>query len=277
MKNSEFTKETVSIRELVELYAKSKEKKYSRESSWDYCYGIAKCMYARKSELTEWDYDFMALNLGFYLASWGMYRGSAFLLKYSYKIHIMPIKYIFGKDELWGDKALTSSECENLRTELEKLYRHDITETLITKILLGLTGKIIAYDTNCENALKVLGYTGSLSSWDEIYNDALSPSDSVFKSFENEELCKYPTYEYKDGHYVESGKAGYPAIKYLDMFLFEYGVLADAIDKINSGDDNKIKDAKEALSGIDEMIFDNYFLKKRIKGLEDRIRCILRR
>lgn len=54
-------------------------------------------------------------------------------------------------------------------------------------------------------------------------------------------------------------------------------MLADAIDKINSGDDNKIKDAKEALSGIDEMIFDNYFLKKCIKGLEDRIRCILRR
>jgi hypothetical protein len=34
------------------------------------------------------DRDHAALQLGFYLASWGMYRGSGFLLQHAYTIHL---------------------------------------------------------------------------------------------------------------------------------------------------------------------------------------------
>lgn len=39
-------------------------------------------------DLTNEDYDFLALHLSLYLASWGMYRGSGILLYTDYKIHI---------------------------------------------------------------------------------------------------------------------------------------------------------------------------------------------
>ena len=97
----------------------------------------------------------MALNLAFYLASWGMYRGSSFLLDKSYKIHIEPVKLIFSKDELW-EGPLSSIELTAFGKELANVYgvgdkvrasnngiSGNMTDTLFTKILLGLTGNVI--------------------------------------------------------------------------------------------------------------------------------------
>ena len=44
--------------------------------------------------LTEEKIDFLSLHLGFYLASWGMMRGSTELLDKDYKIHIPAVKVI---------------------------------------------------------------------------------------------------------------------------------------------------------------------------------------
>lgn len=38
------------------------------------------------------DYDYLSLQLAYYLASWGMLRGSSFLLWKDYKIHIPMVK-----------------------------------------------------------------------------------------------------------------------------------------------------------------------------------------
>ena len=38
------------------------------------------------------DYDYLSLQLAFYLASWGMYRGSSFLLQKDYKVHEAVVK-----------------------------------------------------------------------------------------------------------------------------------------------------------------------------------------
>ncbi|WP_181023629.1 hypothetical protein [Brevibacillus laterosporus] len=40
-----------------------------------------------KKKMTDEVLDYLSLLLAFYLASWGMYRGSSFLLQKDYKVH----------------------------------------------------------------------------------------------------------------------------------------------------------------------------------------------
>src|ERR1700724_165165 len=51
---------------------------HDRDRSWEHCY-----RYFRSADAStiRKDHDQAALQLGFYLASWGMYRGSSFLLQ----------------------------------------------------------------------------------------------------------------------------------------------------------------------------------------------------
>lgn len=62
-----------------------KTKEGDRFYSWRYCYDRFNSNMDDCSEEDRTDY--LALNLAFYLASWGMYRGSSFLLQYDYTIH----------------------------------------------------------------------------------------------------------------------------------------------------------------------------------------------
>ena len=43
------------------------------------------------------DGDHLALSSAFYLASWGMYRESSFLLQYDYQIHRAVVDYLLDK------------------------------------------------------------------------------------------------------------------------------------------------------------------------------------
>ena len=75
-----------------------------RFKSWEYCYTAF-------GNLDSVDY--LSLHLAFYLASWGMYRGSSFLLQKDYRIHIPVVK------ELLSEKydALAGIKCVDFRKE----------------------------------------------------------------------------------------------------------------------------------------------------------------
>lgn len=77
---------------------------HSRNKSWIHCHN-AFC--ENRNITTDTTLDYLSLQLAFYLASWGMYRGSSFLLQKDYKVHIPIIKII--QDEkynpLWGITA----------------------------------------------------------------------------------------------------------------------------------------------------------------------------
>lgn len=55
-----------------------------RYRSWEHCY---KCFNDARNNSAS-DLDYLSLQLAFYLASWGMYRGSSFLLQKDYKVHV---------------------------------------------------------------------------------------------------------------------------------------------------------------------------------------------
>src|SRR5215472_9314657 len=76
---------------------------HHRYRSWEHCYGY---FHKNTPEAIAADRDRAALHLGFYLASWGMYRGSSFLLQHAYTIHLGVIDQLLAPrfSVLWGQE-----------------------------------------------------------------------------------------------------------------------------------------------------------------------------
>ena len=127
-----------------------------RYASFDYCFNYFQNSTA---EILEADIEKSCLELAFYLASWGMLRGSSFLLQKSVKHYEPLIKYIIQlkKDNhgIWNIDA-HNYDNESIQTILEvyknitslimgedKSNRHLV---LTTKIMLGVFGCVPAFD-----------------------------------------------------------------------------------------------------------------------------------
>ncbi len=150
------------IRSATVFYEQLKCDEHGRYRSWEYCYGHF--MDARSQENP--DVDYLSLQLAFYLASWGMYRGSSFLLQKDYRIHIPVTRELLKSkyDPLAGIECAEYRKPEmqklliELNDSLEKYYnevrihvkekepQNKLSHTLITKILMGTLGCVPAYD-----------------------------------------------------------------------------------------------------------------------------------
>lgn len=144
------------------FYNNLKKDENGRYRSWEHCY--ENFYHARGNDNA--DVDYLSLQLAFYLASWGMYRGSSFLLQKDYKVHIPVAKELL-KPEY---NPLLGIECRELKKDsnkglLRKLnsflseyyyearktvkgedLKSPISYTLITKVLMGTLGCVPAYD-----------------------------------------------------------------------------------------------------------------------------------
>ena len=146
----------------IRKYYKCAKDPDSRFRSWDYCYDFFRKNY-NKLHLPEVEDD-AARQLGLYLASWGMYRGSGFLLQYAYTVHKPVIRALASSEEfldlLQHDVGAKNSDIELTQTimDLVKLVRKAYcpfgrrfdkkpTDTLVTKVLLGTVGCLPARDT----------------------------------------------------------------------------------------------------------------------------------
>ena len=72
------------IKSATTFYNQLKADQNGRYRSWEHCY---KCFHDARNDSNA-DYDYLSLQLAFYLASWGMYRGSSFLLESNKNIHL---------------------------------------------------------------------------------------------------------------------------------------------------------------------------------------------
>jgi hypothetical protein len=127
-----------------------------RYASFDYCYNYFQ---DASSEELKADIEKSCLEISFYLASWGMLRGSSFLLQKSIKHYEPLVRYIIQLKEdnhpIW-DIDTNSYTDKNISTLLE-VYG-DVTKLIIgneknnrhivltTKIILGIFGCIPAFD-----------------------------------------------------------------------------------------------------------------------------------
>ena len=150
------------IKSSTEYYNNLKAGENGRYRSWEHCYSY----FIKGRSGKEIDYDYLSLQLAFYLASWGMYRGSSFLLQKDYKVHIPVVKELLSEkyDVLAGIKCVSFKEKSNqqllldinsflgqyydkIRREVkEQELKNQLSFTLITKILMGTLGCVPAYD-----------------------------------------------------------------------------------------------------------------------------------
>ncbi len=218
-----------------EFYGALQADENDRYKSWEHCY---KVFGENQNNTNEEIIDYLCLNLAFYLASWGMYRGSSFLLQKDYKVHKKAVlemqKTEYNSlrnatpDELVTEENLL--KLFNLQGKLEEIYQEIkdsvsksktvVSDTLITKILMGVFGCVPAYD-------RYVKYT--LKEYDLGRNTFKNPMalKDIYKIYEN-----YKTIINSERDRINSYGFEYPFMKVIDIFLWQIGFDDDIEGKL---------------------------------------------
>lgn len=196
---------------------------HGRYMSWQHCYNAFK---ENRNNVDEKTIDYLSLHLAFYLASWGMYRGSSFLLQKDYKVHIPIVKIILEEryTPLLGISAESLLEdsniylLEEISNRIRKAYADEMpsfegginnaTDTLITKILLGTLGCVPAYDRYYVQAVREYNISSGLFNGESI-------KDVAKYYLKNKELFEIVRAE------LSLCGTEYPPMKLMDMCMWQ--------------------------------------------------------
>lgn len=202
-----------------------------RYASFDYCFNYFQSHRQNPAALVSaGGLETSCLQLGFYLASWGMLRGSSALLWRSSKHLATLVGVIAGDlDYLWGlDVDGYDADTVPKLREAERVVRRALrdapevesslegtrikgvvaSEILTTKILLGVFGCVPAFDTYFRSGFRVSTF-GPKALWKikEFYD----ANADVLDRFH------IPTVDFASG---ESTDLIYPKAKLIDMVFF---------------------------------------------------------
>lgn len=214
----------------TEFYEQLRKDENGRYRSWEYCYGHF--MEARQQEAP--DVDHLSLQLAFYLASWGMYRGSSFLLQKDYRIHIPVVRELLNpkynplagiecieyrktevQDLLKDINAYISNYYNKVRLQVkEETPKNKLSDTLITKVLMGTLGCVPAYDRYFITGLR-----------DQKVSTGLYNMRSLLKLVDFYEENKKILEAAREGLKVNG--MPYPQMKLLDMGFWQIGFELD--------------------------------------------------
>ena len=190
---------------LIDRFSDIDNNKRSSDHQWEHCFQY----FSGKSK----DLDLGCLHLGFYLASWGMYRGSAEVRKFDHLIHRPVVQEVLlSKYDPLREASLESllgslDLVWNLVTKIQTLYPSAITvtDTLLTKILMGTLGCTPAYDRYFRAGVATEGISQTFSR----------------KGFHSLLLhCQQ-----RSQGFLEAQKQipGYPVMRLVDMYYFAVG------------------------------------------------------
>lgn len=142
----------------IDTYLRNGGHQYHRYHSWNHCYSLFQKLISKKVVLGK-EKDIFAVHLAFFLASWGMYRGSSQLLQLDYTIFLPVVDALLDHDNIEINnlsyeghiadhkvsKMLAISNA--IRMVLEPhMAPSRPSDTLITKILLGTLCFVPALD-----------------------------------------------------------------------------------------------------------------------------------
>ena len=100
----------VSMQNVLAFYEYIVNDPHHRYRSWDHCYSYFQGLVPSS---TKKDIDLASVHLAFYLASWGMYRGSSFIIWKDYQIHIPTIRTLLEQQY----RPLRNLDVNTVRTE----------------------------------------------------------------------------------------------------------------------------------------------------------------
>lgn len=190
--------------------------KTHRFKSWDNCFDVFNDPESKENR---------GLHLAFYLASWGMYRGSSGLLQKNHLIHDRAVEILYKTEhqKLKYDsvKTITKENIKGilrLKLELSDYYKNipyskgtgepksiSPTDTLLSKIMLGTLGCVPAYDRYFIDGLKEEG----------------------FKNFKFDEASLVELFDFINDNKDEienlKTEINYPTMKILDMYFWQIG------------------------------------------------------
>ncbi len=145
-----------------------------RYTSFDYCFNYFQVFHEERrirDLAARPALQMSCLQLAFYLASWGMYRASADLLQRSVR-HLVPLVEAIAAtpETVWAADANDYSgrgrtsllEASN---RLRRAHPGGMTDTLVTKVMLGVFGCVPAFDTNFKTGAHLGGFGHSSLEW----------------------------------------------------------------------------------------------------------------
>jgi hypothetical protein len=153
----------VEIEKHLKAYLDKREPN-ARYTSFDYCFNYFQSHreQGKLPNLLRGDaLQLSCLHLGFYLASWGMLRGSSELLKRSVRTFIPPVNAIADAPAaIWEMDAhlYADGSCpivfETAR-QIEAALPDGASDILVTKVMLGTFGCVPAFDTYFKKGFRV--------------------------------------------------------------------------------------------------------------------------
>ena len=208
------------------FYDEARANENGRSRSWEHCYRVFRDARTDPSP----DCDYLSLHLAFYLASWGMYRGSSFLLQKDYKVLVPVVEEIlkpeydclFGiacadvrNDDVWAQlKELSdyiSDYFDPIRKEVAgREIASSVSPVLITKILMGTLGCVPAYD--------------------RFFQDGVATYKVTTQEYSRNSVLKLIDFYEEHNDRLEEARRGmrtddliYPQMKLLDMGFWQVG------------------------------------------------------
>ena len=209
--------------------------RYPREKSWDYLWDyiqpLATSPYGRNILVTGERLRLTALHIGFYLASWGMFRGSGELYKQNIDFYELLSQYVF----LRLDPPFWDVRFDRLRTDdnavgvvnstlssLQRFFRGELPQQdmdlIIGKLLLGVWGQCPAVDAHFKE-----GYCCSFP------EEKPKLSADFLKS-----LAIKANYNHWNLTIARANGMAYPKGKVVDMAFYQFGQKIEKL-KANHG------------------------------------------
>ncbi len=192
---------------------------HHRYRSWEHCYEFFQRI---KPSGIAAQRDHAAMQLGFYLASWGMYRGSSFLLQHAYSVHLGVVDCLASPSfaPLWENDVGCEAEHASLTPTIvaavdavKEAYGPfgQPTDTLVTKVLLGTVACLPACDRYFLDGFKRAGFKYS-------YLNARFVMRVLEFCFDN-----VADLQAEQDRIETTGGVKYPFMKLVDMYFWQLG------------------------------------------------------
>ena len=219
-----------AIDELIDaaqtFYDDARTRENGRSRSWEHCYRMFR---DARTSLSP-DCDYLSLHLAFYLASWGMYRGSCFILQKDYKVHTPIVEEILKPeyDCLFG-LACTDVRNDDVWAQLKKLY--DNIDFYFDQIRKEVAGREVASPVSPILITKILmGTLGCVPAYDRFFVDGIKKHKVTTGEYSPESVLRLAKFYEAHNDRLEEARRGmrtddliYPQMKLLDMGFWQIG------------------------------------------------------
>lgn len=224
-----------AIDELIDaaqtFYDDARANENGRSRSWEHCYRVFRDARTDPSP----DCDYLSLHLAFYLASWGMYRGSCFLLQKDYKVLSPIVEEILKPeyDRLFG-LACTDFRNDDVRAQVTELYKFIALH--FHPIRKEVPGHEVASPVSQVLIMKILmGTLGCVPAYDRFFVDGIKKYKVTTQEYSQNSLLKLVGFYEEHNARLEEVRRGmrvgdliYPQMKLLDMGFWQVGFEEDS-------------------------------------------------